>query len=228
MTVYPNDLKKQSAPSVVDLYILDLNAIGIAEVFYFYPGTNPDSSAVEYLRQSYAPWPIVMSGFIRTGSGSSNRPRASISNYQGAITQQLALYDDLVGASVTRRRVFSTYLVNNIAQYSDEIYFIEQKTLENFEVVEFELANPMDFIDKKLPGRTALANACPWRYRQTANGSGCGWPGTDPAKWFNAAGDPVGNSSSDVCGKRLSDCKLRFGATQPLDFGGFPSLGRTN
>lgn len=30
----------------------------------------------------------------------------------------------------------------------------------------------------------------------------------------------------DRCGKRLSSCKLRFGETNPLSFGGFPGVGR--
>jgi len=85
----------------------------------------------------------------------------------------------------------------------------------------------MDFVDKRLPGRTAVANACPWQYATTANGSGCSWPRTDPNKYYNQSGVQVFNQQQDVCGKRLADCKLRFGDDQPLDFGGFPSLGRS-
>ena len=33
------------------------------------------------------------------------------------------------------------------------------------------------------------------------------------------------NPADDVCGKRLSSCKARFGATNSLPFGGFPGLG---
>ena len=52
------------------------------------------------------------------------------------------------------------------------------------------------------------------------------WPGIDSSKWFDRNGDPVMSSTLDECGKRLSDCKLRFGANNELDYGGFPSLGR--
>lgn len=221
------DLKKQAVAALVDLYILDLNPIGVAQTYYFYPGVDADSTPIEYLGQTYSPWPIVMSGFVRKGDGSESRPKASIGNVGGAISQELRLYDDLVGATVTRRRTVKTYIDSNTAEYVDEKYFIEQKTAENSTVVEFEMASPLDFIDKQLPGRIAVANACPWRYRSTANGSGCSWPGTNPAKWYDREGNPVGSSGLDDCGKRLSDCKLRFGANAELDYGGFPSLGRS-
>lgn len=35
----------------------------------------------------------------------------------------------------------------------------------------------------------------------------------------------TGNALDDVCGKRLSSCKARFGETAELPFGSFPSLG---
>lgn len=221
------DVKKQAVPALIDLYILDLNPIGIGEVYYFYPDTTPEATALVYLGQTYSPWPVEITGFSRKGDGAETRPSAKISNYGGAITALLQEREDLIGASLTRRRTLKTYVDANLAQYFDELYFIEQKTSENPLEVSFDLANAMDFLDKKLPGRIAIANACPWRYRSTANGSGCGWPATNPAKWFDADGNPVTTLAEDNCGHRLSDCKLRFGANNPLDFGGFPSLGRS-
>jgi lambda family phage minor tail protein L len=220
------DIQKQATPALVDLYILDLNSINVASVLYFYPGTDADSTPVEYLGNTYQPWPVSMSGFEKRGTGSESRPKASISNINGEITQQLQLYDDLIGAQLKRRRTLQSYVIANVAEYAEEIYFIEQKTVENSLVVEFELSSALDFIDKRLPGRIAVANACPWRYKSTANGSGCSWPGTNPAKWFDRQGNAVLTAGEDQCGKRLSDCKLRFGANAELDFGGFPSLGR--
>jgi phage-related protein len=35
----------------------------------------------------------------------------------------------------------------------------------------------------------------------------------------------TGNPLDDVCGKRLSSCKARFGENAELPFGSFPSLG---
>ena len=35
----------------------------------------------------------------------------------------------------------------------------------------------------------------------------------------------VGSAAQDVCGKRLSSCKARFGQFAPLPYGSFPSIG---
>lgn len=215
----------------IDLFMLNLTPIGSPVVFYFHDGVKVGGTIL-FQGQEYTPWPIVVEGFEKRGSGAENRPKVSISNYQGAITQQVLALDDLVNAEVRRIRTLSQYLtppdagVPDSTKFSEEMYFIEQKTYEDSLVVEFELSTAMDFLDKELPGRIAVANACPWQYKSTSNGSGCSWPGTNPAKWYDRQGTPVLDQSSDVCGKRLSDCKLRFGENEPLDFGGFPSLGR--
>lgn len=222
------DVKKQSVPALVDLYILDLNSINVAEIYYFYPGTDVDNQPVQYLAHSYLPWPVEMTGFEKRGTGSEARPKGRISNIGGSVSALVEQYDDLVGAKLTRRRTLKTYVDANDPNYFDEIWIIEQKTSESALAIEFDLVTAMDFIDKKLPGRIAIANACPWRYASTANGSGCSWPRTNPSKYFDRNGNAVSTLAQDDCGKRLSDCKLRFGAGNPLDFGGFPSLGRTS
>lgn len=223
------DILKLEPGALIDLFILDLNPIGVGLVYYFYAGTDANYGNVRFQGQDYSPWPIRIDGLEKRGTGSEKRPKATISNFGGLITTDLETYEDLVGAVVKRRRTFSQYLATEIpdsSAYAEELFFIEQKTNENPLFVEFELASAMDFIDKRLPGRTAIANSCSWQYATTANGSGCGWPRSNPAKYFSKSGVSVVTLQEDVCGKRLTDCKLRFGEDQPLDFGGFPSLGR--
>lgn len=223
------DIHKLEPGALLDLYVLDLNNIGVGVVYYFYAGTDTDFTPVRFQGQDYSAWPITIEGLEKRGSGAEQRPKATISNFGGLITTDLAAYDDLVGAVIKRRRTFAQYLNTETVDttaYAEELYFIEQKTNENPLFVEFEMASAMDFVDKRLPGRTAIANSCPWQYATTENGSGCGWPRTDSAKYFDKAGAQVFSLQEDVCGKRLTDCKLRFGIDQPLDFGGFPSLGR--
>lgn len=44
---------------------------------------------------------------------------------------------------------------------------------------------------------------------------------------FDANDTPVASVGLDKCGKRLSSCKVRFGANNPLPFGSFPAAGLT-
>ena len=50
----------------------------------------------------------------------------------------------------------------------------------------------------------------------------CGYTGTD---YWTANDEEVSSASSDVCGKRLTSCKLRFGSTAELPYGSFPGIG---
>lgn len=223
-----SDFSKLDVPAKVTLFILDLNPINVGEVHYYTPDVGLDGAPVVYLGITYLPWPVKITGLEKSGTGTSPRPIVEVSNYLGAITELCQEHQDMVGASVTRRTTLSTYLLANTAQYQDETYLIERKAEETAETVKFELASPMDFLDKQLPGLLALASGCPFQYKSTNNGSGCGWLGTDSSKWFDRVGTPVLSIGLDDCGKHLSDCKLRFGANNPLDYGGNPGLGRSS
>lgn len=57
--------------------------------------------------------------------------------------------------------------------FPDEMWFVEQKTLETHEVVEFELSSVFDLMGVQLPYRQIIKNTCPWKYR----GPECGYTG---------------------------------------------------
>jgi lambda family phage minor tail protein L len=219
---------KLTPAALVDLFSVDLNTIGVGQVFYFYPGTDANSQPIVYQGNTYTPWPMKITGIDKRGTGSSARPSVELSNAQHFITDLCRQYQDMVGATVRRRRTLASYIAANIAEYADDYYLIEQRVGENLETVKFDLASPMDFLDKQLPGVIAIATGCPHRYKSTAGGSGCSWPGINPALWFDRFGIPVVSASLDVCGKRITDCKMRFGANNPLDYGGNPGLGRSS
>jgi lambda family phage minor tail protein L len=70
----------------------------------------------------------------------------------------------------------------------------------------------------RAPKRQCIANICQWVYRSTE----CGYTGSS---YWDANDNVVGTLAADVCGKRLSSCKLRFGATSELPYGSFPGIG---
>lgn len=100
----------------------------------------------------------------------------------------------------------------------DDIWYISQKTTENAQVVEFELASPVDLEGVMIPGRQIQPNLCAWRYR----GEGCGYAGGPVA---DANDNPTSILANDRCSKRTSGCKLRWGSNAELPFGGFPGAG---
>lgn len=221
------DLHSLAPSGEINLYSVDLNSIGVGQTYYFYAGSDTDGTPISFQGNDYNPWYIKVTGIEKRGSGSTARPIAEIGNYGHLITDLCRLHEDMVGATVRRRRTLAHYVQNNIAQYYDEFYLIERRVEEQGDYVRFELSSPLDFLDKQLPGLIMIATMCPHRYKSATNGSGCSWPGTDSSKWYDRFGAPVGSSSLDVCGKTLDDCKLRFGAYNELDYGGNPGLGRS-
>ena len=83
----------------------------------------------------------------------------------------------------------------------------------------------------RLPGRTVLRDLCAWRYR-TWDGSAwdysaaeCPYTGT---AYFDGSDTAVNEAEDDVCSRRLSGCRARFGSgSVSLPFGGFAGVLRS-
>jgi len=103
------------------------------------------------------------------------------------------------------------------AQFPLEIYFVDRKSAENRELVEFELASAFDLAGVRAPKRQCISR-CQWVYRSAE----CSYAGTN---FFDANDNEVVNSSEDVCGKKQSSCEKRFGENGELPFGGYPGIG---
>lgn len=211
----------------VELFELDASMIVGGSVLRFHG--YQQAGAIWWQGQEYTAWPIMAEGFARTSEGQQPSPKLSVGNVDGSISSLCIIMDDLVGAKLIRHVTLGQYLdaanfeggnptADPAQEFPIDIWFIEQKTAETNEVIEFELMSALDFQGLMLPRRQIIANLCSFAYR----GPYCGYTGT--AK-FDANDQPVTDPALDVCSKRLSGCKVRFGATNPLNFGGFPAAG---
>lgn len=104
------------------------------------------------------------------------------------------------------------------AEFARDIYYIDRKSAETRDTVQFELAAALDLAGISLPRRQVIQNYCPWTYRS----SECGYTGTS---YFDTSDASVGTLAQDVCGKRLTSCRARFGQYAELPYGGFPAAG---
>lgn len=223
------EIQTLSPSAIVELFVLDMSAFG-GGVSRFHAGTNGLNQNLVWAGQTYFAYPVEASGFEYSGQGSLPRPRLAAANLTGAITALVLNYDDLLGAKVTRKRTLVKYLdavnfpgatnanADPTAAFADEIYFIDRKVVETRDQVEFELAAAFDLAGVMLPRRQIIQNVCQWVYRSAE----CGYTGTS---YFDANDAAVAGAGQDVCGKRLSSCKARFGAYAELPFGSFPSAG---
>ena len=75
------------------------------------------------------------------------------------------------------------------ARFPTEVWYVDRKSNENRDVVEFELASKLDLAGQMIPRRQVIANVCQWQYR----GAECGYTGPPVA---DVIGQPVTPSSS--------------------------------
>ena len=227
------ELNKLAPSAVIELFELDgtASSIGVDQVYRFHAGVNEQISGnIVWNGNTYQRYPIEATGFTYQGGGQLPRPTISISNVLSLATTLVLEYNDLVGATVTRIRTLKKYIdavnftsetnatADPFAEFPREIYIVDRKVSENRAVVSFELAATFDVAGVKLPRRQIIQNICPWTYK----GEGCGYTGTN---YFDIDDNEVADVANDVCGHRLSSCKLRFGENAEIPYGGFPSAG---
>jgi len=132
---------------------------------------------------TYFSIPFEVDGFETRGDGQLPRPKLTVANPKGVITDLIKRRDDLVGSLFKRIRIFLKYIdeenfpegINPFAtsdpsaRFDDDVYVFNRKVSENKYLIEFELVSPLEMENAKLPSRTMIANYCPWHYR----GLGC-------------------------------------------------------
>jgi lambda family phage minor tail protein L len=223
MSAPQSDIQKLDPGTKVELYELDTTDLG-GQIEYFHDGTTAGRTEVIWQGNAYRAWPIHVEGFEINGNGQQPTPKIRAGNIGGAMTVRCIAFADMVGARLTRRRVFAKYLdgmpgADPTAGFPEDVFFIERKTYEGKIYVEWELSSSLDVEDVYLPLRQVIANACPWDYRSAE----CSYVGPPVAKLDDS---PTNDPTLDRCGKRLGSCKIRFGPFGPLPFGGFPGASK--
>jgi len=220
------DIQKLDAGAEVKLFELDTTMFVGGSVNRFHDGSNEFNGDVLWDGNAYQQWPIQVTGFEKTSEGTLARPRVKVANVLGTFYNLNLLFDDMVGAQLSRITTFIKYLdaanfvsgnpdADPTQKMPDEVYFVHRKTSENKNFVEYELAAPWDVQGITLPRRKIVSNICTWGYRSAE----CSYAGGAVAK---ADDTPTSDPLLDVCGKRSTSCELRFGVGNELPFGGFP------
>lgn len=240
-----SDYQKLEPGNTVRLFEVDGSAFGLDEVLRFHAynlshtpeeitaagGDNAKLAAksIWWQGKEYGAWPCQIEGLEMATSGSTAQPTLTLANLNGSITALCLRFEDMAQAKVTIHDTLAHYLdANNFPegnptadpeQEKKQVYYIDRKSLENDETVEFELASPADLRGLQIPTRQ-IHSLCTWCSRGWyRTGKGCDYAGT---RYFDENGQPVDDPSQDKCGGLLSDCQKRHGENNPVPFGGFP------
>tara|TARA_Y100001972_G_scaffold72664_1_gene88240 strand:- start:1232 stop:1852 length:621 start_codon:yes stop_codon:yes gene_type:complete len=157
------------------------NPSNVPTVYRFHSGTNVNTNAnIIWQGNTYQRFPITFEGAEFTGKGQVPRPTLTVANLGGisrsgsviTVTDLMLIvnlttpHNDLADAKLTRittlaseidaanfpsnNNPFGTPSSNELPQ---EIFFIDRKTTESRDIVQFELVGALDQANKKLPAR---------------------------------------------------------------------------
>lgn len=224
-----SEVQSLSPTGLVEMFIIDTSHIEKGTLMRFHSGTAQGYKDIVWQGETYQAIPIEAEGFDITAQGTLPRPKLRVANIGGLFSAMAVEMDDLINAKVTRKQTFVRYLdaVNfaggnpeaNPDQYlPDQLWFVDRKTAENRNVVEWELASAFDLDGIQLPYRQIIKNTCPWRYRS----SECGYTGG----FYDLNDQPTTDINKDCCPKRLGSCTARQGVDADLTYGGFPGADR--
>lgn len=231
-TIY-SQMQSLEPGQLVELFIIDLSTYGGSN--YYFTSSAKETSAIVFQGQTFTPIDFKAEGFETNGSGSLPTPKIQISNTTKAISEAVIAYNDLIGCKITRLRTFRNFLDGELnadpnAMLPADVFIIDRKSVHNKLYIEWELAAAMDQQGRMLPGRQVLRDTCTHRYRAWNPDTGdfdyskvtCPYAGTG---YFTFSGDSTFNPGEDICGKKFSDCKARFG-NQDLPTRAFPGVAR--
>ena len=242
-TAFPSvyeELSVFNPSAIIELFELrlDNNLHGSSDILRWHAGVNEQITGnIVWNGESYVRVPVKAEGFEYKNTGTLPRPTLTVDNTTSLITALFLVVNattvgnDLAGAEVRRIRTLKKFLdaanfasgnsnADPYASFPEERWFVDRKSAENREIVSFELSSKFDVAGQKLPKRQCIANLCQWEYRS----SECSYTGSN---FFDVNDNAATSLAQDRCGKRLSSCKLRFGANGELPFGSFPSVGLT-
>ena len=114
------DVQQLEPGALIELFEVDCTAIG-GDMLRFHG--HLQSASIWWQDNEYKPWPIQATGFMRTTDAQQPSPTLTVGDINGTISALCVYLDDLVGATVRRRRT--------LARYLDAANFLTDITVEN-------------------------------------------------------------------------------------------------
>lgn len=238
MELIATDAQDLSQRGNVELFIIDATKKGQGVLRFtaavYDSETQQPIDKVMFGGNEYRQLPIAADGFEWSGTGAAPRPTLTFTALDLILLQEMVNANDLVGCPVERIKTKRKYLddgsnPNPDAHYPIDYYQVEKKNKQMRQTLVYDLSTKLDQQGKQIPARQMIRDTCQHQYRYFTGGSfsynkvTCPYAGT---RYYTHAGEQVTDRSKDRCGKRISDCSLRFGEKATLPMFAFPGLGR--
>lgn len=185
------------------------------------PGGSLQPKTITFRDEVYGARPFGISGINFTGTGKASKPQLTVSNLDSQVSALIRTYNGLMQAKViiwvTQAELLQADGTVADGDYRKLVYYVDRPNYVDQSLARFDLTSPYDMDGIMIPPRI-LQPTCYWAQRGWyKSGKGCAYNGTN---YFDKDNNPVSDPSQDFCPGTTKACKLRFGADQPLDFGG--------
>jgi phage-related protein len=150
MAIPTAELQSLSNKSIIELYSITLVSAlhGSTDVTRFHSGVGMNSNAnIIWQGNTYTKFPVIAEGFEYVGRGTLPRPTLTVSNVLGTITALMAT----VNATTPFNDLHGT--PSSSTELPQEIYFIDKKTIETRDLVQFECVSALDLENIRAPKR---------------------------------------------------------------------------
>lgn len=234
MSDIQSEAQSLSPSAIVELFTLDASSIG-GPILHFVRGST-DIGAVHFGGVKYEPADVEFTGLETSGVGALPTPTIRVANSDGVFQAIINTWGDLLGCVFYRVRTYARFLdgsddADPEAMFGPDIFRVERKVIEGSSHIEWELSAAIDQEGKKIPGRQVIRDTCLWRYRSWISlesrfdysKAQCPYTGSQA---YDIDDNPIADNSKDTPSRRLSCCRARFGAKNPMPFGGFPGAAR--
>lgn len=236
MNLLTEESQKLQPSPLIELFTLDASMIGGG--FYRFCGEKEsDGQTIAFGGVEYPYIPLQTDGFAWETGKAMPRPKLAISALNQTFYSLVISTRGLQGAMIRRDRTLARFLDGHEdggsnLKYPSDLYRVDRIISMDNAAISFELCCMLDIPRCKLPARRGLRNLCGWRYRRWDVALGWVYNGGTTAcpyaggNMYTEKGIATGEPLEDKCGRRLSDCVLRFGQYNNLPFGAFPGLAR--
>ena len=181
---YTSELQKPNPSAIIQLYELELvegihyatgNPDSVTTTYCWHSGmTAAGAGSIVFNSKTYTPMPIEAEGFDQK-SGQNDaiaRPVLRVSNLLSTVStilievNKITPGNDLLNAKLTRIETLAMFLdgestANTAATSRNQVFIVDRKSVENREVVEFELSAIWDLPNFKIPARQVLPRQFP-------------------------------------------------------------------
>ena len=224
---------------ILELFILDLTPLGIAEHWTF-TSSHIDGASVYFGGIEFRRVDVETDGWEHTGQGPFPRPKVTVTNVLGFFNGLVINHKDAVGAKFTRIRTYKQFLdgqpeADHTAHYEPDIYNVERKVKHTKSIIQWQLSAAADQEGITLPKRKMYRNTCTHSYRIPRAEGGfdysqatCPYVG---GAFFDEFDQPTADPKKDRCSLSLTGCRCRFkppgSGAAVLPMQAFPGLIRT-